>query len=366
MKDLFDTAGVTTTYGSSIFRDHVPKASAEAVLRLERAGYAVVGKTNLHEFAYGITSENQHFGDVRNPLDRARIPGGSSGGSAAALASGMCDAALGTDSGGSIRIPAACCGIVGFKPTHGLVPIEGVFPLAPSFDHAGPMARTVAGCVRMMTALVAGFAPAPIESLDDVAVGVAWVDYADAGVRERVAAASRRFPRRHDVAFPLPEGVSPAFRREVANVHRNLFAEHRDAYGDSVRTKVEQCLAVTNADYARAVAERERYAKAALDAMEGADLLLVPTLATVAPRVGTPEIELRESVIRLTFPFNALGWPVLALPCGAAEHGLPASLSLVGRPHADELVLAAGLALERELASARRRRERRPQDRPVG
>src|SRR5205807_239489 len=148
-KDLFDTAGLVTTYGSSLFVDHVPNRTAEAVARLEAAGYANVGKTNLHEFAYGISSENPHFGTVPNPAAPGRLAGGSSGGSAAALGAGLADAALGTDSGGSIRIPAAWCGVTGFKPTFGLVPMDGCFPLAPSYDHAGPMARSVEDCVAM-------------------------------------------------------------------------------------------------------------------------------------------------------------------------------------------------------------------------
>src|SRR6188472_1844200 len=148
VKDLFDTAGLTTTYGSIVFVDHVPTETAEIVRLLESAGYANVGKTNLHEFAYGTTSQNEHYGNVPNPLAPGRVAGGSSGGSAAALAARLADAALGSDSGGSIRIPAACCGVTGFKPTWGLVPIEGCFPLAPSYDHAGPMARDVEACER--------------------------------------------------------------------------------------------------------------------------------------------------------------------------------------------------------------------------
>src|SRR3954471_19573393 len=167
VKDLFDTAGLVTTYGSILFADHVPAASAEAVRRAEAAGYVDVGKTNLHEFAYGVTSINPHFGAVPNPLAAGRLAGGSSGGSAAAIAAGLADAALGTDSGGSIRIPSACCGTTGFKPTYGLVPLDGCFPLAPSYDHAGPMARDVAGCERMMEALAPGFAHADA-SLDDL------------------------------------------------------------------------------------------------------------------------------------------------------------------------------------------------------
>ena len=180
VKDLFDTAGVRTTYGSAIFREHVPAVTATAVALLEAAGYVTVGKANLHEFAWGITSENEHYGWVPNPRWPGRIAGGSSGGNAAALAAGA-DAALGTDSGGSVRIPAACCGVVGFKPTHGLVPIDGCFPLAPSYDTVGPMARDVGGCVRMMDTLAPGLAP-PCTSArviashpaTSVAIGPTW------------------------------------------------------------------------------------------------------------------------------------------------------------------------------------------------
>jgi aspartyl-tRNA(Asn)/glutamyl-tRNA(Gln) amidotransferase subunit A len=194
VKDLFDTAGVRTTYGSAIFADHVPVATATAVERLEAAGYRSVGKANLHEFAWGITSENEHYGTVPNPLATGRIAGGSSGGNAAALAAGLADAALGTDSGGSIRIPAACCGVTGFKPTHGLVSLGGCFPLAPSYDHAGPMARDVAACERMLEALAPGFEPAPAVALADLAVGVAWTDRADPLVRARVEEAATLGP----------------------------------------------------------------------------------------------------------------------------------------------------------------------------
>src|ERR671929_360181 len=168
VKDLFDTAGLTTTYGSILFADHVPERTAEAVRRLEQGGYGVVGKTNLQEFAYGVTSENPHFGTVPNPLAPGRSAGGSSGGSAAALAAGLADAALGSDSGGSIRIPAAWCGVVGFKPTFDLVSLEGCFPLAPSFDHAGPMARSVGDRATMLEALAPGFARAEPRAPRDV------------------------------------------------------------------------------------------------------------------------------------------------------------------------------------------------------
>jgi aspartyl-tRNA(Asn)/glutamyl-tRNA(Gln) amidotransferase subunit A len=349
VKDLFDTAGLRTTYGSAIFRDHVPQETASSVARLVAAGHVVVGKTNLHEFAYGITSQNPHFGHVVNPLAPGRSPGGSSGGNAAALVTGMCELALGTDSGGSIRIPAACCGIAGFKPGHGLVPTDGVFPLAPSFDHAGPMARTAAACAEAMGIVVPGFRAADVD-LADLRVGVAWLDGAAPGVRRRVDEAAARFPGRRHLDLPRPEGTYPAFMHEVADVHRDLFAEHAPLYGDNVRTKIERCLAVTDAEHEAALRARERYRVRAADAIEGLDLVLTPTLAFVAPSLAdTTELELRDATIQLTFPFNALGWPAFALPCGPAEHGLPASVQLVGPPGSDELVAGAALALERAL-----------------
>ena len=320
-------------------------------MRLEKAGYAVVGKTNLHEFAYGITSENEHFGYVVNPLDRSRIPGGSSGGSAAALAVGMCDAALGTDSAGSIRLPAACCGVAGFKPTHGLVSTDGVFPLAPSFDTAGPMARSVAECARMMDVLAPGLRARELDSLADVSIGIAWLDLAEPLVQARIQEASEHFPVRESVDFPLPTEIGPAFMHEVAGVHRDLYREHRDLYGTNVRTKIERCLALSEEDAFAAAAVRQAYGAQALEAFGDLDLLLVPTMAFVAPPVGIGDLALREAMIRLTMPFNALGWPALALPCGPAERGLPASVQLVGRAGDDDLVLAAGGALEVSLAA---------------
>ncbi len=351
VKDLFDTAGLVTTYGSILFAEHVPTETAQAVRRLEAAGYVTVGKTNLHEFAFGTTSENPHFGTVPNPLAAGRLAGGSSGGSAAALAAGLAEAALGSDSGGSIRIPAACCGVVGFKPTYGLVSLDGCFPLAPSFDHAGPMARDVAGCARMMEALAPRFTPGEIE-LEDVEVGVAWTELADPQVRARVEAAAELFPRRHQLDLPLPDHFYDAFSREVADVHRELFLEHADSYGDNVRQKVERCLEVTDAEYERATSQRERYRERLAEAGAGVDLVLTPTLTCVAPPAPSDELALRDRLIRLTFPFNATGWPAAALPCGAAEHRLPASVQLAAPPGQDARVLAVAAALERALSLA--------------
>ena len=332
-----------------MFAGHVPERTAEAVLLLEAAGYATVGKANLHEFAYGTTSENPHFGDVPNPRHPGRIAGGSSGGSAAALTAGLADAALGTDSAGSIRIPAACCGVVGHKPTHGLASLEGCWPLAASFDTAGPLAPDVEGCERLLGALVAGYEAIELESLEELGVGVAWTELADPLVRERVEAAAARFPRRRAVDLPLvPNETYAVFMREVADVHRELFAENGDLYGEDVRTKLERCLAVRDSEVERAERLRAEYREQAEAALDGLDLVVTPTLPIVPPplqRGGPGDLDVREQLIRFTYPFSALGWPALALPCGAAEDGLPASLQIAGRAGSDALVLAAARLL---------------------
>jgi aspartyl-tRNA(Asn)/glutamyl-tRNA(Gln) amidotransferase subunit A len=350
VKDLFDTAGLTTTYGSAIFAEHVPAATAEAVVRLEQAGYANVGKTNLHEFAYGTTSENPHFGSVPNPVAPGRIAGGSSGGSAAALAAGLADAALGSDTGGSIRIPAACCGVVGFKPTYDLVSLAGCFPLAPSLDHAGPMARTVEECTRMLEVLVPGFERMALESLEEVEVGIAWTELAEPLVRARVDEAAARFPRRRALDVPPAEGSRHVFMREVADVHRELYAEQGDLYGANVAAKLEVCLTVTESEYEAGLRARAEYREVIDDLFAGIDLLVTPTLPFVAPPAGQDERELRGALTSLTWPFNVAGAPALAIPCGLAEDGLPASVQLVGRPGDDARVLAAGILLQQTIS----------------
>ena len=259
VKDLFDTAGIRTTYGSAVFADHVPSETAPAVAQLEAAGYADVGKANLHEFAYGTTSQNVHYGTVPNPRFPGRTAGGSSGGSAAALAAGLADAALGTDSGGSIRIPSACCGTTGFKPSYGLVSTEGVFPLAPSFDHAGPMANDVAGCVAMMAALVAG-----LRGRRGRAGGLAGRGRLDRSMPIRSCVpGSRRPPARFRgasrVDLPFAADVQPLFMREIADVHRDLYAENDELYGENIRPKIERCLTVTTPKRPRRRGARAAY-----------------------------------------------------------------------------------------------------------
>jgi aspartyl-tRNA(Asn)/glutamyl-tRNA(Gln) amidotransferase subunit A len=345
VKDLLDTAGLTTTYGSALFSEHVPVASAEAVRLLEAAGYAVAGKTNLHEFAYGISSQNAHYGTVPNPVAPGRLAGGSSGGSAAAIAAGAVELALGSDSAGSIRIPAAWCGVVGFKPTHGLVSAEGCFPLAPSYDVVGPLASSVEGCERLLRVLAPGFEPVELESLEELEIGVAWLDPAEPLVRERVSEAAALFPRRREIELPLAPANRADFMREVADVHRALFPGNEELYGDNVRSKVERCLRVGDAEVAAAERDRAEYRAAVAEALGEIDLIVAPTVPFVAPPADAEELEIRAGGTSLTYPFSALGWPALALPCGPAEDGLAASVQVAAPSGADARVLAAGRLL---------------------
>ena len=346
VKDLLDTAGLTTTYGAALFADHVPAASADAVRLLEEDGYVVAGKTNLHEFAYGISSQNAHYGTVPNPVAPGRLAGGSSGGSAAAIAAGDVALALGSDSAGSIRIPAAWCGCVGFKPTHGLVSVEGCFPLAPSYDVVGPMASTVGGCERLLEALVPGFEPGALKSLEELEVGIAWLDRVDPLVGARVAEAGSLFPRRREIDLPLAPANRADFMREVADVHRVLFPGNEELYGENVRGKIERCLRVTDAEVAAAERERAEYRERFLEAAGGLDLVVTPTVLLVAPPADADELALRLPATDHTYPFSSLGWPALALPCGPAEDGLPASVQLAAPRGEDACVLAAGRLLE--------------------
>lgn len=305
-----------TTYGSALFADHVPAVTAAAVAALEERGWVNVGKANLHEFAYGVTSQNLHYGVVPNPRHPGLTAGGSSGGSAAAIVLGEADAALGTDTGGSIRIPAACCGIAGFKPTYGLWSTDGVFPLAPSFDHAGPMAADVAGCIELMDISV------PELSLGDLRVASAW-----GGVVGE------------PVEFPAAREVFPVFAREVGDVHRELYPENAELYGENIRSKIEMCIGVGDAEYETGLRARAEHRERAEAALDGYDVLVTPALSCPVPPVDCDELSVRAAMTLYTFPFNALGWPALAV----------GGVQIAGRAGTDALVLAAGLAVERAL-----------------
>jgi Asp-tRNA(Asn)/Glu-tRNA(Gln) amidotransferase A subunit family amidase len=229
------------------------------------------------------------------------------------------------------------------------------------------MGRDVETCARMLEALAPGFDRVEPGSLGELEIGVAWLEFAEPLVRARVRAAAELFPRRRSVAFPLPQGIGAVFIREAAESHRGLFPEHADAYGENVRAKRERCLRVTDAELEAALRRLEEYRERAADAVAGLDLLVTPTLAFVAPPAIRDDLEILDAVIRFTYPFNALGWPALALPCGRAEHGLPASLQLVAPVGNDANVIAAGSSLELALAtrpgrtaSTKARRRTRP------
>jgi len=362
VKDLFDTAGLRTTYGSSLFADHVPTGDAAAVRLVRAAGAVIVGKTLTHEFAWGITSDNPHFGPTRNPADPSRVPGGSSGGSGAALAAGMCALALGSDTGGSIRIPASFCGVSGLKPTFGRLSAAGAFPLAPSLDHVGPMARTPRDVALFWQALTGGAPAAPFAGariavcpdlhLHPLAAGVARVY--DAAVE---AAAALERSRVLELPFPEAAAIQPAFatiqlaEARAVHVRAGLFPAHADAYGADVRARLERAGAVTLDELTEAIAVRARVASAFARLFETADLLLTPISAVAPEPVGARSDEFRAAVLPYTIPQDMTGLPALAIPAGVDEQGLPVGVQLTGPAGAEAAVLAAGCALYERLSA---------------
>jgi aspartyl-tRNA(Asn)/glutamyl-tRNA(Gln) amidotransferase subunit A len=347
VKDLIDTAGVRTTYASSIYSEHVPRRTAPAVAALEAEGAIVVAKANADEFAWGVTGQNVHYGDVVNPRRPDRIAGGSSAGNAAALAAGLVPLALGTDTGGSIRMPAAACGVAGLKPLLGAVSTEGVFPLARSFDTVGPMARTVADCALAHSVLTG--APAPAPRLAGLKVGVlagppdvtgagAEVvgDVRRGGIAERLRVIGAEVV---EVAPFSPEADTwPVFLADAADAHAATFPSRRDEYGPAIRAKLDSAQRVTPAEReaARAGLEAWRHRARREPAV---DLVASPTLGlSELPPVGVDELEVRIAFSAYTRPWSLLGWPAIAL----------GELQLAGRDV--DVVLGAALALERESA----------------
>jgi aspartyl-tRNA(Asn)/glutamyl-tRNA(Gln) amidotransferase subunit A len=356
IKDLFDTAGVRTTYGSAIFAGHVPERDADAVRMLKQAGAVIVGKTLTHEFAWGITSANPHFGPCRNPHDTARVPGGSSGGSAAALAAGMCALALGSDTGGSIRIPAAFCGVSGLKPTYGRISTRGVWPLAPSLDHAGPMARTPAD-VRLLYDVLARSGHAPEAATRVALCPDLHLHAPDAGIQRAFDAAVAALDAHLvEIAFPDAERIHPAFQRiqaaEAAHSHRTLFPLHADRYGDDVRARLHAAQDVSLDDYVAATAARAAVHSTFATVFERADLLITPIAATAPAPIDDQPADFRERVLTYTVPQDMAGLPAAAVPVGADEHGLPVGVQLTGPAGGEHRVLAVAEALYAALTAA--------------
>lgn len=369
LKDNIDTAAVRTTAGSAVFGDRIPTEDAEVVKRLEAAGAIVLGKLNLHEFAYGATSAISHFGAVANPWDPDRIPGGSSGGSGAAVAARLCAAALGTDTGGSIRIPAAYCGIVGLKPTYGLASVRGIVPLAESFDHVGPMARTVADAALVLGS-IAGYDP-----LDEASILTYAPDYVDALTRptatlrlgtprapfyddvdpEIAAAVDRALQSlshvtagRQDVELPRIQRIQSLISFEAYRYHVEHLTMRRDLYHPSTLERIEGGADMSSATYAELKAQLLQTRAAISTVFENIDLLVTPTMArlpiTVDRGKAAPNDGLR---IRNTIPFNAYGIPSITVPCGFNADGWPIGLQISGPPLGELDVLALAHTYER-------------------
>jgi aspartyl-tRNA(Asn)/glutamyl-tRNA(Gln) amidotransferase subunit A len=363
-KDLICTKGVRTTSGSKLFADHVPSSDARVVERLNAAGAVMVGKTGLHELAYGITSDNPHFGTIRNPRNPEHIPGGSSGGSAVAVATGMALMATGTDTGGSIRIPASYCGVVGIKPTYGLVSLAGVQPLGFSLDHIGPLTTTVGDARVSLDAMADGAQrkPAPA-SVREIRVGVPQNYYftrVTPEVREAVHLAAKRAEglgaRVIPVQVPDIDAISAASLVILLSEAAALYEPYMDRQseiGMDVRALLYQGRLVPATDYVNAQRLRKVLANEFRALFRSIDCLFTPATPITAPRIGQREVEIdgetldtRLVTTRFARGFNALGFPALAMPCGETPEGMPIGLQMVGRPFEESLLFKLGEALE--------------------
>lgn len=349
VKDLIDVAGMVTTGGGRILPEVAAPADAPVIEQLRAYDCVVVGKTNLHEWAYGSTSINPHYGPVRNPLDPALMAGGSSGGSAVAVACGMCDWALGTDTAGSLRIPASLCGIVSIKPTYGSVATEGVIPLSTSLDTVGPMASdvaTAASALAMMTGGARQAAPdlVPLSDLRIGRVSDEWALSPDGPTGAAWAEVARRFP---EVRMPERTRASALCTTismyEASQVHRRWLEEGPDRYGDAdVRDRLLIGLEIPREEYEQALAARPGLTAEHDAAMAGWDAILAPATAAVAQPITAPDV--REPMTRFTRPFAATGQPVITIP--APTTGLPVGVQVVGRTNNDATAVQVALALE--------------------
>jgi Asp-tRNA(Asn)/Glu-tRNA(Gln) amidotransferase A subunit family amidase len=344
VKDLVDVKGMVTTAGGVILPDTPAADDAPVIRRLREAGCLIVGKANLHEFAYGVTSVNPHYGTVRNPHDPERVAGGSSGGSAVAVAAGMCDWAIGSDTGGSIRIPASLCGVAGFKPAFGSVDIGGVIPLSPSLDTLGPMAADIATTARAYS-IMSGEAisldgltrprlatPARWVTELDQPTAAAW-DSVSTGVAE-IEFGSR------DTYFQVGLTI---LLFEAAAYHRRWATECPEKYGEDVLRLIRRGFEVSPASYEEALRERTRLQAEADRAMEQVDALILPATAIVAPPIASAN-EVREPLSRFTRPFNTTLQPVAVVPVPVA--GLPVGIQVAGRTNSETLRAAAWLERE--------------------
>jgi aspartyl-tRNA(Asn)/glutamyl-tRNA(Gln) amidotransferase subunit A len=377
LKDLYLTRGIRTTAGSRILRDWVPERDAAVVRYLRDAGAILLGKLNMHEFAFGATSENPHYGPARNPHDTSRITGGSSGGSAAAVQAGLCYGTLGSDTGGSIRCPAALCGIVGLKPTYGRVSRSGVLPLAWSLDHVGPMTRTVADAALMLEAIAGHDPDDPSSSqrrvpsytrqleggVKGLRLGVPreffWYP-AEPAIRNQALATIQALEGAgavvEEVSLPSMEYAADAqmtiIYAEAAAYHRPYMRTRYEEYGRSVGLRLAQGLFVNSGDYLDAQRARRLVRREFLDRLKTVDALVTPACPILAPEIGAQHLVVDDVVappqaflVRNTFPFNLTGLPAISVPCGAAR-GLPIGLQIAGRPWEEATILRIARAVE--------------------
>jgi aspartyl-tRNA(Asn)/glutamyl-tRNA(Gln) amidotransferase subunit A len=387
VKDIFDTAGVRTTNGSSFYRDHVPAEDAHSVRRLKDAGAVLIGKCNTHEFAAGSTTNNPWYGATRNPWALDRVPGGSSGGSGAAVAAFLCPGATGTDTGGSIRGPAACCGVVGLKPTYGRVSIRGIYPNAVSLDHAGPITRTALDAGLLLGAM-AGYDPLDPTCADvpvpdftaGIDAGVSGLRLAlcpdlqfievDGAVTRGIEAAARVFERLGAKLETIPfrlagevERTREAIARgEFTTLHRERFTAHPEGYGADLKPRFEDGTRVTLDGYVRACRMRKAIRREFDEILKSVDALIVPVAPSEAPLIATNAARVNGqdvvfgSGLAMRQVFNVAGLPSVAVPTGFGEAGLPVSMQIVGPAWGEAHVLRIAHAYETATPELRRER----------
>jgi len=372
VKDLYNTKGIRTTSGARFFADHIPQEDAYVVQKIKQAGAQIIGKANTHEIALGVTNNNPHFGACRNPWDITRTPGGSSGGSAVAVATGMALAALGTDTGGSIRIPAALCGVVGFKPTYGRVSLRGILPLSWNLDHAGPIARKVEDAALMLQ-VMGGYDeldPSTVKTLPgdysshlrdtmkERKIALAVGDYIEESDPEILEAVRKAAEILKEQGASIKE-VNMDFLREaaVANAlmtqadgaafHRDRMKEHPDWFGADVRLRLETGAAFTSSEYILARRTQSEIRRKCELLFDEYDALLLPTTPIPAPILeGENALERARQLTRFTAPFNLTGMPALSIPCGFTKDSLPIGLQIVSRAWNEAGVLRTGYAFQ--------------------
>jgi aspartyl-tRNA(Asn)/glutamyl-tRNA(Gln) amidotransferase subunit A len=387
VKDLYDTAGMRTTAGSKVFEQRRPERDATVIQKLSAAGAIIVGKTNLHEFAYGVTNVNKHYGTPRNPWDPERICGGSSGGSACAVALSMGFASLGSDTGGSIRIPAALCGIVGLKPTYGRVSLHGVIPLSWSLDHAGPMTQTVEDAA-ILLGIIAGndskdaqtrdvavprYIDALTGNIKDIRLGIPrsyFYERTAPDVTAAVRAAVRKMEtmggRIVDVDLPsasVNRGVwNQIASPEVYSYHEHLLKQNAELYGSDVRARIEAGRFLLSIDYVRAQRARTMMKEECKAAFAKADVIVTPTTPITAPRIakvlepwGSDSETAAASLTRFTRHFNIVGLPAISIPCGFTSDSLPIGMQIAGKPFDEATVLRVAHAYEQDAGWFERR-----------